>query len=148
MLTLTQYVEPPGASGEMKPCGPCTVCCTVWSIPFFKNAGEACRHLTGPVGEACGNYEDRPRQCEGFNCMWKVSPEMPASLRPDRSGVCIDAEMKDGRKVIRFAQIRQGAFMRSRELQRFAREQERDGAIILLGMGKNTFSRICWTDTL
>ena len=71
-------------------CGQCTACCTVMRIDALdKPRDEACRHL---VARGCGIYETRPADCRAWHCAWQKG-ELPAPMRPDRTGV---VEVTDG----------------------------------------------------
>ncbi|MEO8895386.1 MAG: hypothetical protein ABI450_05845 [Rhizomicrobium sp.] len=51
-----------------------------------KDAQIPCPHL---VEKGCGIYESRPPVCRSFLCGWRLTPELDASWRPDRSGVML-----------------------------------------------------------
>ena len=70
-----------------RPCGGCTMCCKLPAAPapLNKPAGEWCRHCD--KGEGCRIYDERPAGCRDFYCLWKVMPEFPEELRPDRCKV-------------------------------------------------------------
>jgi hypothetical protein len=76
-----------------RPCGDCTVCCTVKPIntpELTKAPGLACRHCLAPGG--CGIYETRFPVCREYRCAWKILAWIPEDLRPDRCGVLIDID--------------------------------------------------------
>jgi hypothetical protein len=80
-----------GGPGASRTCGECRACCVTLGFEakpdeasFAKPAGEPCRHL---CATGCGIYPDRPPVCRRFGCAWLQEPSLPASLRPDRSGV-------------------------------------------------------------
>jgi hypothetical protein len=80
-----------GGSPRDRHCGECRACCIALGFEarpneasFAKPAGEPCRHL---CSTGCGIYADRPPVCRRFGCAWLREPSLPASLRPDRSGV-------------------------------------------------------------
>lgn len=80
------------APGNARPCGSCTLCCTVMPVSEIgKKAHERCKHL-GSAAKRCKVYATRPRSCEVWWCMWSVNHDMPASLRPDYSRVVVDLE--------------------------------------------------------
>jgi len=71
-------------------CGTCTVCCTHVLIDdpdFQKIAGVTCPNCKD--GKGCQIYAMRPAPCRGFDCGWKLMPELGDDLRPDRSGILI-----------------------------------------------------------
>lgn len=67
-------------------CGDCNECCILLRITELdKEADVACEHLSN---HRCSIYDDRPRSCRKFECLW-LKGEVPEDLRPDRSGVMI-----------------------------------------------------------
>lgn len=75
-----------------KTCGDCTACCTVLPIKatgFTKLPNFTCKHL---VAGGCGIYETRPDACRTYYCVWRQSPRLDDTWRPDRSGVLITDE--------------------------------------------------------
>ncbi len=71
-------------------CGACTVCCKVLPIRadgFQKTANVLCRHCD--EGRGCRIYQARPKFCHGFYCGWRLNAEIPATWRPDKSGIFI-----------------------------------------------------------
>jgi hypothetical protein len=76
-------------------CGTCTACCQVFSIPpLNKKIGVWCQHCD--IGKGCRIYQDRPKMCREFACLWLLSQTQEKSearlgpeLRPDRSKVVI-----------------------------------------------------------
>jgi len=72
-------------------CGTCTVCCKILPIKtneFRKIANVLCRHCD--EGQGCRIYATRPEVCRGFYCEWRLNPQIPATWRPDKSGIFID----------------------------------------------------------
>ena len=75
-------------------CGDCMVCCIDLEIrdpALEKPAGVAC--VNCQVG-SCAIYENRPKACRDYFCMWRRLPFLDAEWRPDLSGVLI-AEASD-----------------------------------------------------
>jgi hypothetical protein len=69
-----------------RPCGGCTACCKAFGVPEMnKPKGTWCQHCT--VGRECQIYAERPEPCRDFYCLWKVMPDFPEELRPDRCKV-------------------------------------------------------------
>ncbi len=76
---------------QPRSCGECHACCVTLGFEaregeasFAKPHGVACPQL---VQLRCGIYADRPPVCRRFECGWLSAPNLPDSLRPDRSGV-------------------------------------------------------------
>jgi len=82
-----------------RPCGGCTMCCKLPAAPppLDKPAGEWCKHCD--KGRGCRIYDQRPQGCVDFMCLWKVMPDIPKELRPDRCKV-IWRMSEDGRTVL------------------------------------------------
>lgn len=69
-------------------CGECRACCTVLGIPEIqKPAGQPCPHEC-PGG--CSIYASRPKPCQDYECLWRQGL-MGDEMRPDRSGIVVDA---------------------------------------------------------
>lgn len=79
-------------------CGDCSLCCEVMRVSapgWDKPPRQRCPHQ---CKRGCGIYEQRPENCEGFECLWLVSQHhpdgpdfaLPRDLRPDRCGVVIE----------------------------------------------------------
>lgn len=72
-------------------CGACTICCKVLPISteeLKKTASVLCQHCD--EGRGCRIYETRPVVCRGFFCEWRLNPQIPATWRPDKSGIFIE----------------------------------------------------------
>jgi uncharacterized protein len=70
----------------VRPCGGCNACCRTAAVPEIeKPAGKWCSHCA--IGGGCKVYEQRPQACRDFHCLWKVMPDFPEELRPDRCRV-------------------------------------------------------------
>jgi hypothetical protein len=79
-------------------CGGCTMCCKLPAAPELnKPAWQWCHHCD--KGQGCRIYEARPQGCRDFMCLWKVMPDFPEELRPDRCKV-IWTMTEDGRKTV------------------------------------------------
>jgi len=71
-------------------CGACTICCKVLPIrapEFRKAANVLCEHCD--EGRGCRIYQTRPKFCRSFHCEWRLGPGVPATWRPDKSGIFI-----------------------------------------------------------
>lgn len=72
----------------MRECGDCNLCCKILNIPEYNApSGTMCEHCTD---KGCGIYEERHDICKGFSCLWLSQPQIPESLRPDKSGVLFE----------------------------------------------------------
>jgi hypothetical protein len=80
--------EPAILSGRQ--CGACTVCCKLLPIStaeFKKTTNVLCVHCD--EGRGCRIYQSRPGFCRSFYCDWRLNPQIPATWRPDKSGIFI-----------------------------------------------------------
>jgi hypothetical protein len=71
-------------------CGACTICCKLLPINterFRKTANEPCKHCE--EGRGCRIYQTRPGFCRSFHCEWRLNPQIPATWRPEKSGIFI-----------------------------------------------------------
>ena len=72
-------------------CGACTTCCKILPInsrELKKTASVLCRHCD--EGRGCRIYDKRPEVCRGFYCEWRLNPLIPATWRPDKSGIFVE----------------------------------------------------------
>lgn len=72
-------------------CGACTVCCRILPVAtkeLKKTANVLCQHCD--EGRGCRIYDARPNVCRGFYCEWLLNPQIPATWRPDKSGIFIE----------------------------------------------------------
>lgn len=64
-------------------CGSCTLCCKLLGVAELdKEKGKWCARCA--IGTGCTIYEDRPKSCKDFACMWLQYEEMPEGWRPDK----------------------------------------------------------------
>jgi len=76
--------SPEKATGELKPCGDCSLCCKVLRINVLdKPAGQWCRHFA--KGSGCSIHSASPTECQRFQCFWTISDTLGDEWRPDRS---------------------------------------------------------------
>lgn len=83
------FRQPALVSGRQ--CGACTVCCKILPVAtkeLKKTANVLCQHCD--EGRGCRIYETRPVVCCGFYCEWLLNPQIPATWRPDKSGIFIE----------------------------------------------------------
>jgi hypothetical protein len=78
------------AISSSRQCGACTVCCKLLPIStelFKKTTNVLCTHCD--EGRGCRIYQSRPSFCRSFYCDWRLNPQIPATWRPDKSGIFI-----------------------------------------------------------
>lgn len=74
---------------HFRSCGGCQACCTVVGVkeldkPHWRRCSHQCE-------SGCAIYEDRPRSCRGYSCLWAAGLlEGDEPYRPDRLGVILD----------------------------------------------------------
>ena len=68
-------------NGENK-CGGCTMCCKLLGIEeLSKPPSKWCSHCE--IGKGCKVYEERPKSCVEFSCLWLNGFSDKPELRPD-----------------------------------------------------------------
>jgi len=70
---------------KTRECGSCAECCYSLLINEFKDGFLLCKNLSlknSNLRHRCGIYEDRPKACREFECLWKDGG-LPFSMRPD-----------------------------------------------------------------
>jgi hypothetical protein len=74
-------------------CGDCQACCTVVGVQeLSKPHWTRCRHQ---CTAGCAIYEERPRSCRGYSCLWAAGLlDGDEVRRPDRLGVIFDLRTK------------------------------------------------------
>ena len=85
-------------SNDYRECGDCNMCCQGF-LPgnihgYQMTRGIPC-HFAKNDSEGCGGctiYEDRPKECRDYVCVWKTSPQViPQWMQPNKSGVILSA---------------------------------------------------------
>lgn len=72
-------------AAHKKPCGDCSACCELMGVQELgKPYGVNCNHQ---CAAGCAIYANRPQSCRDFLCVWKIVPDMPLEMRPDKSGI-------------------------------------------------------------
>jgi hypothetical protein len=86
------------ATGEVRPCGSCSLCCKVLRINALeKPAGEWCAHFRKGVG--CSIHSRSPGECRNFQCFWTLSSVLGDEWRPDRSKLVLWSNV-EGRVIV------------------------------------------------
>jgi hypothetical protein len=86
-------------------CGACTACCKSLGIAELdKPALQWCQHCD--IGKGCTIYQDRPRSCHTYTCLYYQGVEegehpWPLEMRPDRSHVIVDFMPATGMHYVR-----------------------------------------------
>jgi len=94
-LVLPQGVQPALPS---RSCGECTACCFALGVPSIsKGESQHCENTVEPFSrdnpeggaalKGCKVYDDRPKECEEFECLWYRMPEIDDSFSSDKSGL-------------------------------------------------------------
>jgi Fe-S-cluster containining protein len=90
---------------NFRPCGDCAACCEGHLIgnahgnQFGK--GRKCIFL---VKQECQIYHERPETCRKYQCMWSQGI-FPEWMKPNKTGMMISAEWKDGKQYLRCIEI-------------------------------------------
>jgi hypothetical protein len=86
------------ATGQVKPCGSCSLCCKVLRINALeKPAGHWCERFRKGVG--CSVHASSPVECRRFQCFWTVSDSLGEEWRPDRSKLVLWSNV-EGRVIV------------------------------------------------
>jgi hypothetical protein len=74
---------------SFRSCNGCQACCTVVGVQELRKPHwTRCQHQ---CDTGCAIYEDRPRSCQGYSCLWAAGLlEEDETLRPDRLGIILD----------------------------------------------------------
>lgn len=81
---------------ENRECGACTVCCvnlTINDPELQKLPGVKCKNMVKTGG--CKIYENRPKTCRDWYCMWRFIPGLSDEWRPDLKGIVIKRVFDD-----------------------------------------------------
>ena len=90
-------------------CGDCTACCERFTIEGdiwedgIKKKNVLCKYNCN----GCTIYEDRPKICQDFKCVWlrikEARPDFCESMRPDNVGaIVLTKEPEDGHGQLLF----------------------------------------------
>jgi hypothetical protein len=78
-------------------CGTCTLCCKVMAIEQLeKPAGEWCGHCD--PGKRCRIYDNRPIECQAFNCLWLIDARLGEHWKPSIAGLVLTTS-EDGIEI-------------------------------------------------
>lgn len=70
----------------MQECGECTLCCKLLEIRSMDSSiNEWCEGCDPKKG--CKVHNVRPDECRDFDCSWRLTPNVPLELRPDKCKV-------------------------------------------------------------
>ena len=92
--TLNKYLV------SNRQCGECHVCCDVLHInegDFKKPANNICHNYNGLN---CNIYDQRPKTCKDWYCLWRQVGWMNETTRPDILGVMFSIERTENSKII------------------------------------------------
>ncbi|MBR0694563.1 YkgJ family cysteine cluster protein [Bradyrhizobium lablabi] len=72
---------------NVRQCGSCSLCCTVLEVTDVrKPVNQVCQYCD--LGKGCTIYDDRPRMCRSFNCVW-VQGHLGDDWYPDQIGMVL-----------------------------------------------------------
>ena len=67
----------------MRSCDGCTMCCKLLGVKSLQKQPDTwCAHCK--PGTGCAIYPQRPVDCAGFDCLWRLGA-IDAALRPDET---------------------------------------------------------------
>lgn len=79
-----KWVE--GVPAPGKACGSCAMCCKLFDVGWLdkpKPAGKWCHHCK--PGTGCTIWQDLPKGCADYFCVWRLDPDLAPEWRPDRA---------------------------------------------------------------
>ena len=74
---------------NFRECGDCNMCCKLPSVINLKKEYEWWKHCE--IGVGCKIYEERPKQCKDFYCLWKMNL-LSENLKPNKVGFFVMME--------------------------------------------------------
>lgn len=94
---------------EGRDCGTCQACCELMGVrELGKPYATRCQHQ---CSSGCAIYEARPYGCRVFECLWRMMPDMPLDMRPDKSGIMLYADRASaGGKALYLCEVWPDAF--------------------------------------
>lgn len=75
-----------GVPAPSKACGPCTMCCKLFDVDWLdqpKPAGKWCHNCM--PGRGCKIWQNVPKGCADYFCVWRIDPELGEAWRPDKA---------------------------------------------------------------
>lgn len=101
--------------GGMRPCGGCTACCYTHEVGDHrpvKYIFTLCPDCV--LGEGCKIYNEKPRSCSNYYCLWAQGEIGTDEDRPDKVGAVAGFSSmrfdKDDPEVIHLMETHTGAF--------------------------------------
>lgn len=96
-------------------CGECNACCKRYNITdaFWRSDDKPRNTLCEKWCNGCEIYEERPKSCSDFECVWlKISKarDLSINLRPDKVGGMVTARMENGEGQLLIEEIEPGSF--------------------------------------
>jgi hypothetical protein len=84
-----------------KSCGSCTLCCKLFEIDWLdrpKPAGKWCHHCK--PGQGCSIWQQVPKACADYYCVWRLDPALADEWRPDRARFLLTHASPDSPLVV------------------------------------------------
>lgn len=70
-------------------CGGCTLCCKLLNVPWMNSpAGHLCKECV--IDKGCKIYDNAPKDCLNFQCIYNELDNLPIELRPDRCKIIFE----------------------------------------------------------
>ena len=98
-------------------CGDCNACCKRFKIPEIKwmgDGGKPSNTLCNKYCNGCTIYEERPKVCADYQCLWlkinSVNNSLPVSMRPDNCDVMVTAKFEDGVGQLLMDEVKEDSF--------------------------------------
>jgi hypothetical protein len=92
---------PPAQIVPGRDCGDCSLCCKIFAVEELeKPSWKWCQHCA-PGRGGCLAYDDRPKSCRTFMCVWLVDSRFGPEWKPSRSKMIITADQTGHHVTIR-----------------------------------------------
>lgn len=88
--------------------------------------------------QGCGSYDDRPRMCRTFKCLW-LKGSLSVTDRPDKLGLILDIQPYDKKPTVRVTETREGALKEPRG--RLVVKTLSDWFLVMVSREKDTWLR-------
>jgi hypothetical protein len=93
-----------------------------------------CDHAQVGKDKSCIIYNDRPKSCVDFECMWLMNKEMPDEYRPDKIKA-VFSFTTDGQSIVVFVEPHNYHLLSEGSLDRYIKEMVNRGLVVFIVSG-------------